>query len=99
MKRYNKDIITDIPIELSPKLPQGIIDAYERRELVIFIGAGISRLMGCQGWDDMANNLIRNIFDFATAEQIISSRMSSKDKITVAKRYAEKDPQKDSENH
>ena len=95
MKQYPKAPIIDIPIELSPKLPQGIIDAYERRELVVFIGAGISRLMGCQGWDDMADNLIRNIFDLSTADQIISSSMTSKDKITIAKRYADKDIEKE----
>lgn len=81
----------DTHIELLPALPKGIIEAYERHELAVFVGAGISRLMGCQGWDQMANNLIDKICTPAMAEQVISSCLNSKEKITIAKRIAEKE--------
>jgi len=85
----------DISIESLPRLPQGIIDAYERRELAVFVGAGISRLMGCQGWNQMADSLIENVCTPATAELIISYCQNSREKITIAKRMAEKDPKKE----
>ena len=92
-KKNNASVVS-IPIIDLPQLPPAVIDAYDRRELVVFIGAGISRLMGCQGWEDMANSLVTNLFDFAVANQIITSGMDSKAKITIAKRYAEKDKEK-----
>jgi len=39
-------------------LPGGIIKAIDRGTLVIFVGAGISKLCGLPTWDDMANQLI-----------------------------------------
>lgn len=78
-------------IELLPRLPKEIIDAYEKNNLAIFVGAGISRLMGCMGWDEMANKLINAVCSPAMANQIISSSLSSKEKITIAKRMAEKE--------
>ena len=81
----------DTHIELSPALPKGIIEAYERHELAVFVGAGISRLMGCQGWDQMANALVDKVCTPAMADQVISSCSNSKEKITIAKRIAEKE--------
>lgn len=42
-----------------PKLKQEIKDAYRRNKLAIFIGAGVSRIAGCIGWQDLARDLIR----------------------------------------
>jgi len=42
-----------------PDLPPEIIRAIENGKLIIFIGAGVSRLMGCKGWDELAKDLIR----------------------------------------
>ncbi|MBO4697794.1 MAG: SIR2 family protein [Lachnospiraceae bacterium] len=81
----------DTHIELSPALPKGIIEAYERHELAVFVGAGISRLMGCQGWDQMANALVDKVCTPAMADQVKSSCSNSKEKITIAKRIAEKE--------
>ena len=66
------------------ELPQQIIDAYNNKNLVIFIGAGISRLMGCKGWDKLSNDLIEKIYNFADASQILASDLSPKEKITIA---------------
>ena len=60
----------------------------------MFIGAGISRLMGCMGWDDMANKLIKAVYPPGTATQIIDSKLDSKAKITIA-RKASKDTEKE----
>lgn len=73
------------------ELPQQIIDAYNNKNLVIFIGAGISRLMGCKGWDKLSNDLIEKIYNFADASQILASDLSPKEKITIAFYKAEKD--------
>lgn len=41
-----------------PELPTEIIDAINNKNLAIFIGAGVSRLIGCDSWDQLAKNLI-----------------------------------------
>lgn len=45
-----------IPI---PTLPPELKRAAENKELAIFIGAGVSRLYGCDGWKELALNLIK----------------------------------------
>jgi len=46
-------------IELIPKVPDAIINAVNNGTLAVFIGAGVSRLVGCDGWDTLARNLVR----------------------------------------
>ncbi len=41
-----------------PSVPQSIKDAINLGKLAVFIGAGVSRLVGCDSWDDLARNLI-----------------------------------------
>ncbi len=41
-----------------PEVPKAIIDAVNNRTLAVFIGAGVSRLLGCNGWDILAKSLI-----------------------------------------
>lgn len=45
-------------IELIPAVPPEIKDAVDSNTLAVFIGAGVSRLVGCDGWDTLARNLI-----------------------------------------
>ncbi|MBF0539272.1 MAG: hypothetical protein HQL03_13570 [Nitrospirae bacterium] len=45
-------------IEPIPDLPVEIIDAVDNGTLAVFIGAGVSRLVGCLGWDELAKNLV-----------------------------------------
>ncbi|MBK7867917.1 MAG: hypothetical protein IPJ75_13605 [Ignavibacteriales bacterium] len=47
-----------LPIVEFPEVPTQIIEAYNQKKLVIFIGAGVSRLVGCKGWDQLAQELI-----------------------------------------
>ena len=80
----------DFTIKELPRLPEEIRQAYINHNLVIFVGAGISRLMGCKGWDQMSNDLINAVCPYALAKQIIESRLDSKAKITIAERYCKK---------
>jgi hypothetical protein len=41
-----------------PKLDPGIVEAADRGTLVLFVGAGVSRLVGCKGWGDLALDLL-----------------------------------------
>ena len=43
---------------LSPEVPPEIESAAESKELVVFIGAGISRLVGGPSWDEFANKVL-----------------------------------------
>lgn len=45
-------------IEKLPEVPQEIIDAVNNNRLVVFIGAGVSRIIGCMGWSQLARNLV-----------------------------------------
>ena len=71
-------------IELLPELPQEIIEAYETDQLVLFVGAGISRLTGCKSWHDMAYDLVNNVFLPAQANQISNGNYSDKELISMA---------------
>lgn len=41
-----------------PEVPNEIKDAVNKGTLAVFIGAGVSRLVGCEGWDTLARNLV-----------------------------------------
>lgn len=45
-----------------PPVPKGIVEAVNRRKLAVFIGAGVSRLIGCKGWDELARNLVEKCY-------------------------------------
>ena len=48
-----------LEIKPVPELPSQIIDAAEKKQLAIFIGAGLSRFMGCSSWGELAENLLK----------------------------------------
>ena len=39
-------------------IPKEIIDSLRRKKLAFFIGAGVSRIIGCKGWEDFASSLL-----------------------------------------
>jgi|ERR1035437_1846282 hypothetical protein len=45
-----------------PEVPLEIFEAVKRDKLAIFMGAGVSRLVGCLGWDELANKLVDRCF-------------------------------------
>ncbi len=46
-----------------PTIPSGLREAALIGKLILFIGAGASRLAGCPGWDDFANGALRQLID------------------------------------
>ena len=44
------------------KFEENILKAFEKRKLVFFIGAGVSRIMGVPGWNDFSALLIKQAF-------------------------------------
>jgi hypothetical protein len=48
-----------LDIKFFPDLPQQIIEAAEQKQLAIFVGAGLSRFMGCSSWGELAENLLK----------------------------------------
>jgi hypothetical protein len=55
---YNTERIFPIP-----KLPDEIKKAVNRDRLVVFIGAGVSRIIGCKGWSELGDKLVDVCFD------------------------------------
>jgi hypothetical protein len=45
----------------SPDVPSEIENAAQSGELVVFVGAGISRLIKCPSWDDFANQVLEQL--------------------------------------
>ena len=52
-------------IEKLPAVPTEIIEAVSNDTLAIFIGAGVSRIIGCDGWDELAKRLIDKCFSLS----------------------------------
>lgn len=42
-----------------PPIPKKILDAVNTKTLGVFVGAGVSRIMGCMGWDELATRLVK----------------------------------------
>lgn len=55
----NKD---EIILEI-PDIPESIKNAIDNNNLAIFIGAGISRLIGCQDWHSLAVDLVKLCYE------------------------------------
>ena len=43
--------------------PEEIVLAAKERRLVIFVGAGISNLMGCPSWPELAKRALNQLAD------------------------------------
>jgi len=72
-----------------PPVPKEIVEAVNNKTLAVFIGAGVSRLIGCIGWDQLARNLVERCFstkkkdgsriiNFKERETLIQSNNSKK---------------------
>ncbi|MFA4843948.1 MAG: SIR2 family protein [Candidatus Margulisiibacteriota bacterium] len=46
-----------------PTIPPQIKDAAANGKLVVFYGAGVSRIIGCDGWEELSNRLIDEAFE------------------------------------
>jgi hypothetical protein len=77
------------------RFDERILSAAEEGNLVFFIGAGVSRLMGLPGWEDFSAILIKKAFsDYTLQKQILREITSSKERITIAYKEMEKNNQK-----
>ncbi|MCP5007587.1 MAG: hypothetical protein GY941_27180 [Planctomycetes bacterium] len=73
----------------SPQVPQELIDAAESGMLVVFIGAGISRLVGCPSWDGFADAVLkqllpRDVIDYHE-KSLIDSIADPRKRLSIAK--------------
>jgi hypothetical protein len=76
-----------------PTVPREIQEAVNSKTLAIFVGAGVSRIMGCKGWDQLAKDLVERCasvkqkdgspkLDYRAME-ILSQYTDSKKAITI----------------
>ena len=81
-------------IQQIPDIPDPIISAVNRNTLAVFIGAGVSRLLGCAGWDGLGKNLVDRCTMIRNSdgspclgEQDVNAlkRYNNKKKITICK--------------
>lgn len=49
-------------IEKYPRLPPTILEAVNNGTLAVFVGAGVSRIVGCLGWGELAKRLLERCF-------------------------------------
>lgn len=77
----------------SPEVPPEIENAAQSGELVVFVGAGISRLIKCPSWDGFADKVLEQLIpegiDYHELSQINGIR-DPKKRLSIAKIIAEK---------
>lgn len=85
----DKDLIPAIP-----KLPPELYIAHLNEKLAIFVGAGVSRLVGCESWDVLASKLLhvcreKELINYYE-EESIKKLSDNKKTITISKNLLEK---------
>lgn len=46
-----------------PGVPKGILRASSQGKLIVFIGAGVSKIIGCPLWEEFAQKVLRYLYD------------------------------------
>lgn len=74
-------------IPLIPVIPEPLREAAESGRLVPFVGAGLSRLAGCPGWDGFANRVVEQLrragqIDCADADHL--ARTPPRTRLSIA---------------
>lgn len=46
-----------------PAVSEGVLRASSQGRLVVFIGAGVSRIIGCPSWDEFAQKVLKYLYD------------------------------------
>jgi hypothetical protein len=70
-----------------PTVPDGLREAALIGKLILFIGAGASRLAGCPGWADFADGALRQLIDkgkFTHSQFDQIKHLSARIKISIA---------------
>lgn len=52
----------NLEVKEMPEIPEEILKAALRGELVMFIGAGVSRILGCPSWRELAISYLKEIY-------------------------------------
>jgi len=72
----------------NPLVPQELVDSASAGMLVLFIGAGISRLVGCPSWDGFANavveQLVPRVIDYHE-KSLIDAIPDPRKRLSIAK--------------
>ena len=55
--------MNSLEIPKEPDIPENILQSANAGKLCFFLGAGISRLIGCKGWKEVAANLVEKCFE------------------------------------
>lgn len=71
-------------IKIIPDIPPEIIDAAVNQKLAIFMGAGVSRILGCKSWSELANNLINTCFNTKKSDGSGSRLINYKETQTLS---------------
>lgn len=76
MDECYSDKMTSSEIPKLPEIPEIMIQRINEKKLCFFLGAGVSRLIGCKGWKEVAANLVEKCFtlnciNFRQKESII----------------------------
>lgn len=73
----------------NPPIPQELIDAANSGMLVAFIGAGISRLVGCPSWDGFADAVLNQLLSKGVIDYhekaLIDSIQDPRKRLSIAK--------------
>jgi hypothetical protein len=74
-------------IEKEPPIPQEILKAIEEKNLAIFIGSGVSQVVGCSSWKELASDVIKKCQEKGCInykqEQILSNHGDYKKILTI----------------
>jgi hypothetical protein len=54
-----------------PPVPKKIHDAVNNKTLAVFVGAGVSRIMGCTGWDELARRIVNKCASVKKAKDVV----------------------------
>ena len=68
-----------------PACPSELVDAATRGRLVIFVGAGFSRLAGSPGWDEFADAALRHL---ARKGTLLDSELDQLRRVTPRRRLS-----------
>lgn len=76
-----------------PDVPKEILDAASNGKLIVFIGAGISRLFGLPSWDYLAESMVEYTYEnrkktkklnYASKSQLLSRNYDPKKLLTIS---------------